>query len=369
MRLEEKERLVLRAAAPAMTSTDNSSNLGVFWSKKLDQTIRGEYDPAGPGQALVDSFKVVLNEDPDARIVTDTMRSVGDGVKPAVKEQGLSVTKKFMYRRETDQPAVPGAKGFVKKAAHFDDSKILKMEAELAKRFNEKVTAPNKGDIRASRVNEHKAALVTEFCRGNELFDKRDYEDSLAEFETASEVPSLRLFAMVNRGNALKALGLAEEAIAIYQDVLDEAGLDTVDGRLVHSFAYNNLGAACQDAGRLEQSLQHLQSAVSLNKNCYLAIRNRANVHMHLATNLQKTAQPSLLPPQHETALGLYAKAMENDWHLPIVFQAGEPDGPRVLVRVEARVTSHREEPAAKVLRNTVYHFTSNITHVTSTYV
>ena len=89
-----------------------------------------------------------------------------------------------------------------------------------------------------------------------------------------------------------------EEAIAIYQDVLDEAGLDTVDGRLVHSFAYNNLGAACQDAGRLEQSLQHLQSAVSLNKNCYLAIRNRANVHMHLATNLQKTAQPSLLPPQ-----------------------------------------------------------------------
>ena len=140
--------------------------------------------------------------------------------------------------------------------------------------------------------------------------DKKDYEDSLSEYALASEVGSLRLFALINRGNALKALGLAE-AIAIYQDVLDEAGLDTVDGRLVHSFAYNNLGAACQDAGRLEQSLQHLQSAVSLNKNCYLAIRNRANVHMHLATNLQKTAQPSLLPPQHETAWGLYAKAME----------------------------------------------------------
>ena len=108
---------------------------------------------------------------------------------------------------------------------------------------------------------------------------------------------------------------------------LDEAPLDTADGRLVHSFAYNNLGTACQDAGRLEQALQHLSSAMALNRHCYLAIRNRANVHMHLAESLTTAEQSSLLPPQHETAGNFFAKAMEQDWHLPIVFKAGGDDG------------------------------------------
>ena len=74
---------------------------------------------------------------------------------------------------------------------------LLRTEAELAKRFNEKVAAPDRDMIRASRVKEHAEAMVTEFCRGNELFDKRDYEDSLAEYAAASEVPSLRPFAML----------------------------------------------------------------------------------------------------------------------------------------------------------------------------
>ena len=47
------------------------------------------------------------------------------------------------------------------------------------------------------------------------------------------------------------------------QDVIDEAVLGTHDGRLLHSFACNNLGAAAQDEGRLEQALQHLGSAVA----------------------------------------------------------------------------------------------------------
>ena len=114
--------------------------------------------------------------------------------------------------------------------------------------------------------------------------------------------------------------------------------------------------------------MQHLGSAVALNRNCYLAIRNRGNVHMHRANQLATAEAPSLLPPQHETALGYYAKAMEQDWHLPVVFGAGTADKP-VLVRVEARVTSDLEEPANKILRNSVYHFTSNLTHVSSKHV
>ena len=80
---------------------------------------------------------------------------------------------------------------------------------------------------------------------------------------------------------------------------------------------------------------------------------------MHLAENLQRTEQAGLLPPQHELALGFYAKAMEQDWHLPVCFKPSDA----VTVRVEARITSDREEPSAKILRNSVYHFTSNLTH------
>ena len=351
-----------------MSAADTSANLGIFWKGKIDDVIEGAFDPAGPGPELQQSFGVVMEENAEDQRVADTTRKPMDNVKSEIRRGYVEVGRAFNERKERGQPAEPNARGQVKMANHFDDTKILRTEAELAKRFNEKVAAPDRDMIRASRVKEYAEAMVTEFCRGNELFDKRDYEDSLAEYAAASEVPSLRPFAMLNRGNALKALGLAAEAIACYQDVLDEASLETVDGRLVHSFACNNLGAACQDAGRLEQSLQHLSSAVALNRNCYLAIRNRANVHMHLAENLATAENPALLPPQHETALGFYSKAMEQDWHLPTVFQAGTAEQP-VLVRVEARVTSDREEPQAKILRNTVYHFSSNITHVQSTHV
>ena len=98
---------------------------------------------------------------------------------------------------------------------------------------------------------------------------------------------------------------------------------------------------------------------------------------MHLASELATAQHPALLPPQHETALNFYHKTMETDWHLPTVFTATtgealpESEAPplAVLIRVEARVTSSREEPSAKVLRNSVYHFTSNITHAQSAHV
>jgi len=356
-------------AGLAGSATDTTASLGTFWRTKLDAVCKGEFDPQGLDEPLREAFDVVLTEDAESQRVAPTLRFVGDGVKESISSQFSEVGTAFGRRREAGKPAEPNAKGFVKKAAHFDDTKILKTEAELAKRFNEKVSAPGRENIRESRVKEHAAAFVTELCRGNELFDKRDYEDSLAEYAAAAEVPTLRLFAMVNRGNAFKALGLSAEAIACYQDVLDEAPMNTVDGRLVHSYAYNNLGAACQDAGRLEQSLQHLSSAMALNRNCYLAIRNRANVHMHMAESLATAEQGSLLPPQHETAGSFYAKAMEQDWHLPTVFGAGGGDSVPVLVRVEARVTSDLEEPANKILRNSVYHFTTNLTHVTSRHV
>ena len=350
---------------------DNSANLTKYWKGKLDDVLKGDFDPPGPGQGLKDSFTAIMSELPENQRVPDSTRGHWQGVPESVASQRTEVKRAFAFRRENSVPAEPDAKGFVKHAHEYDPTKILKNMDDMAKRFNEKV-APPKEAIRLSRVKEQEGAQVTEFCRGNELFDKKDYEAALAEYERAAEtVPSLRAFAMLNRGNAFKALEMPAEAIACYQDVIDEIDLKSPDGRLLHSFACNNLGAACQDDNRLEQALQHLGSAAYGNARCYLAIRNRANVHMHLAEQLATTGQPSLLPPQHELALSFFSKAAEEDWHLPTAFRVGvEPaTGQPIIVRTEARITSKREEPSAQIYRNSVYHFTSHLTHVTSRHV
>ena len=68
---------------------------------------------------------------------------------------------------------------------------------------------------------------------------------------TPGGVPARRSYSLTysyftRRGNAYKALNFFAEAISSYQDALDEAPLDTADGRLIHSYALNNLGAVSQ---------------------------------------------------------------------------------------------------------------------------
>ena len=110
--------------------------------------------------------------------------------------------------------------------------------------------------------------------------------------------------------------------------------------------------------GRLDEHIKQIADRLQVD------IRNRGNLHMQMAEQLAASEQPSLLPPQHELALGFYAKSAEVDHHLPVIFKADA-----VTVRVETRITSDLEEPAAAILRNSVYHFTSNLTHVTSKHV
>ena len=233
-----------------MASNDTSGNLG-FWQSKLDAVIGGDHDPRRDTTELNRTRSEVLAELPVT--VPETTRQKMEGVRGATVDQGKEVKDAFRRRKEESKPLEPNARGSVKHASAFDDSKLLRMEQDMAKRFADKVAMPSKS-IRPSRVAEAQTAQVTDFCRGNELFAKRDFRRAMAEFAFASEVEQLRLFALLNRGNAYKGLKLYAEAIACYQDVLDAAGLDTPEGRLVHSYALNNLGAACQDDGRVEQA-------------------------------------------------------------------------------------------------------------------
>lgn len=111
------------------------------------------------------------------------------------------------------------------------------------------------------------------------------------------------------------------------------------------------------------QALHYLASCSSVNPKCYLAQKNRALLHMGQAESQEAAEMRALVPAQHEMALNFHTRAMDQDWHLPHGFFAGQ-----VFLRLETRVTadpySTVNPPAS--LKNEVYHFGTNLTHVHS---
>lgn len=117
--------------------------------------------------------------------------------------------------------------------------------------------ATPQGAIRVSRVREQQRAKVIEFSRGNELFDKKAFAAALAEYEIAVQIPELKFFAFMNRGNAFKASKSFYEAASCYENALDASSLVSAQGRLLHSCALNNLGALCLEKGSFDQVCTH----------------------------------------------------------------------------------------------------------------
>lgn len=74
----------------------------------------------------------------------------------------------------------------------------------------------------------------------------------------------------------------------------------------------------------------------------------------------------SLVPAQQELALGFNVRAMDQDWHLPHGYKVGE-----VFIRVETRRTGAPGDliKAPMRVKNEVYHFLTNLTHVHSNYL
>ena len=125
----------------------------------------------------------------------------------------------------------------------------------------------------------------------------------------------------------------------------------------------DSLGAVCEDEGKLEQALQHYSSAIALNPECHLAIKNRADVRMAYANRLKEADALALVPPQNEMGYNDFMASMDRDWHLPTTFRAGG-----VLVRLEHRVTGAKVEGGPLQVRNESYHVSINHTHVGAAY-
>ena len=117
---------------------------------------------------------------------------------------------------------------------------------------------------------------------------------------------------------------------------------------------------------RRVQAIHHFASALSLNPKCYLALKNRALLHMAHAEVQSASGLRPLIPAQHEMALSYYTRSMDQDWNLPTGFRAGE-----AFIRLESRMTGAPGDlvVASANVRNEVYHFATNLTHVKSDHV
>ena len=84
---------------------------------------------------------------------------------------------------------------------------------------------------------------------------------------------------------------------------------------------------------------------------------------MVYARQLATADVSALVPPQHEMGYNAFARSMDIDWHLPLVFVVGEAKS-EVPLRIDTRVTSEREDGAPEHNPNEVYHVSLNLTHV-----
>eukprot|EP00965_Chrysotila_dentata_P106187 3506817-Pleurochrysis_carterae.AAC.3 len=289
-----------------------------------------------------------------------------------ILDQRTSVKGAFAKRRDLNRPMAPQSIHPAKQVAGMDESKIQRMEADMAKKFNEKahirqqqrmrawrcccvacsprdcvdagvatvrvrcrqVSAPM-SSVRPSREAEREAAQMAEYLRANELYEKGDYLAAVAEYEVAAAVPALRPYVQLNRGNTFKMLNYQKEAITCYQQCLDDVPPDTPLQKQLHACALNNLATVYEDVSQKQQvrrlavlpslllrstkfltnfALQHYSGALALNSKCHVAAKNRANMHLSHAKKLQSTGINGAAAAQHEIAYNMYNRSLDVDW-------------------------------------------------------
>lgn len=267
-----------------------------------------------------------------------------DGIAVQRTEVKTSLARRIETERRLTHVDPPP----VKTLAPADETKLHQMEADMAKRFSEKVAAPVR-NVKPSRSGEQTEAGCYELARANELYDKGDFVAALASYELAAQVDHVHAYAQLNRGNAFKAIRCSAEAATCYQQVLDAAPPGSAEGRLLHSYALCNLGTIREDERKTQQALQYYAQALALNPKCHLAAKDRANMHLRHAARLIDAGALAAAPAQHEMARNLYTRCLDVDWQLPVIFRARE-----ILVRLETRA----------IRENEVYHTSINLTNV-----
>jgi hypothetical protein len=104
------------------------------WREKLDRVIAND---ALEGVAPLGDRPALLDEDQILELPSPLLQA--SEIKSVIKAHRSEVKHAFHLRRELDQPSEPDAKGTVRHVTAFDDSKMARFEADMLKKFNDKV--------------------------------------------------------------------------------------------------------------------------------------------------------------------------------------------------------------------------------------
>ena len=108
------------------------------WSEKLNKTLVNDrlegVQPIGLRPAGLDDTELL--QAPSPPLPQSELAAV-------IASHRTEVKQSFQLRKELGKPAEPGAKGSVRHVSTYDDSKMAKFEADMLKRFGDKVSREN----------------------------------------------------------------------------------------------------------------------------------------------------------------------------------------------------------------------------------
>ena len=104
------------------------------WREKLDNVLGDDVleniDPLGSRPQVLDEEGII---EPAAPPLPQPQLTAAIGC------QADEVSRAFHHRKEAGRPAEPGAAGSVRQVGEFDDAKLARFEADMLKRFADKV--------------------------------------------------------------------------------------------------------------------------------------------------------------------------------------------------------------------------------------
>ena len=123
------------------------------WSEKLNKTLLNDrlegVQPIGLRPAGLDDTDLL--QAPSPPLPQSELTAVISSHRTEVKQA-------FQLRKELGKPAEPGAKGTVRHVSSYDDSKMAKFEADMLKRFGDKVRSPRRQQTTRATQPAHKIA-------------------------------------------------------------------------------------------------------------------------------------------------------------------------------------------------------------------
>jgi tetratricopeptide (TPR) repeat protein len=191
--------------------------------------------------------------------------------------------------------------------------------------------------IKSSQETQQHRAVAFE-RRGLALFDKKDYDGAIADYDQSLTLNPKQVAAFINRGNAWQAQGYNDRAIEDYNQAI------RIDQK--NPIAFYNLGVAYEDKGRWEFdayvnegsyeeiAIRLFDLAILLNPKYHQALNNRGDAYMILR--------------QYARAIDDFNQAVQIDSHEALYFK-NRANALRFVGQYDRAIADYRKALTLKI--------------------